>query len=160
MNNSEEESFSSFSQNIQSGPSRVFYIDASRCIALFLTVYAHLYAVNSNVRLYIYAFHMPLFFLISGYLHNNTKLEDLFQKLLKKLLVPFLFFLAIGYLYFVISSRSLRVDVIYDSLKGIILGKSIIANDILWFLLAFFWVLTIGNLMILYPFSSLSQRTN
>ena len=152
---SSEESFSSCLQNQQHGSSRLFFIDASRSIALFLTVYAHLYSVNSNERLYIYAFHMPLFFLISGYLHNDTKPIVLFRKLSKKLLVPFVFFLAIGYLYFVISSRSLRFDVIFDSLKGIILGKSIIANDILWFLLALFWVRFIGNLIILYPVVSL-----
>lgn len=132
-------------------PHRLVYIDWARCIALFLTVFAHLYAVNSDVRLYIYAFHMPLFFLLSGYLHKNTAPGILIGKSAKRLLVPFAFFLFLGYLYFVISSGNLRGDIIKGSLRGIILGKSILANDILWFLLALFLVKTIGNLFILYP---------
>lgn len=118
---------------------------------MFLTVFAHLYAVNSDVRLYIYAFHMPLFFLLSGYLHKNTPPGILVVKSTKRLLVPFAFFLLLGYLYFVISSGSLRGDIIKGSVRGIILGKSILANDILWFLLALFLVKNIGNLFIIYP---------
>ena len=130
---------------------RLSYVDWARCIALFLTVFAHLYAVNSDVRLYIYAFHMPLFFLLSGYLHKNTPPGVLIGKSTKRLLIPFTFFLLLGYLYFVISSGSLRWDIIKGSVRGIILGKSILANDVLWFLLALYLVKNIGNLIILYP---------
>ena len=89
---------------------RLVFIDMARCMALFLTVFAHLYSVNSDVRLYIYAFHMPLFFLLSGYLHKNTSPGLLIGKSAKRLLIPFAFFLFLGYLYFVISSGSLRWD--------------------------------------------------
>ena len=130
---------------------RLVFIDMARCMALFLTVFAHLYSVNSDVRLYIYAFHMPLFFLLSGYLHKNTSPGLLIGKSAKRLLIPFAFFLFLGYLYFVISSGSLRWDIIKGSVRGIILGKSILANDILWFLLALFLVKNIGNLFILFP---------
>lgn len=135
----------------QAGSRRIPFIDATRCIALFLTVFAHLYSVDSEVRLYVYAFHMPLFFLLSGYLHRDTHSGILIVKMARRLLVPFAFFLFLGYLYFVISSGNLRSDIIKGSIRGIILGKSILANDILWFLLAFFLVRIIGNLFILYP---------
>ena len=130
---------------------RLFYVDLTRCIALFLTVFAHLYSADSKVRLYVYAFHMPLFFLLSGYLHKDFQLGDLVRKVMRRLLVPFTFFMFLGYLYFVVSSRNLRPDIILGSIRGIILGKSILANDILWFLLALFFVKVIGNLFILYP---------
>lgn len=94
---------------------------------------------------------MPLFFLLSGYLHKNIPPDILIVKSAKRLLVPFTFFLFLGYLYFVISSGSLRVDIIKGTVRGIILGKSILANDILWFLLALYLVKNIGNLFILYP---------
>lgn len=94
---------------------------------------------------------MPLFFLLSGYLHKNTPSGILVGKMARRLLVPFAFFLFLGYLYFVISSGGLRLDIIKGSIRGIILGKSILANDILWFLLALFFVKIIGNLFILYP---------
>lgn len=94
---------------------------------------------------------MPLFFLLSGYLHKNTPPDILIGKSARRLLVPFAFFLFLGYLYFVISSGSPRFDIIRGSIRGIVLGKSILANDILWFLLALFLVKVIGNLFILYP---------
>lgn len=97
---------------------------------------------------------MPLFFLLSGYLHKNTPPGILISKTTKRLLIPFAFFLFLGHLYFVISSGSLRGDIIKGSVRGIILGKSILANDILWFLLALFLVKNIGNLFILYPLTA------
>lgn len=133
---------------------RLSFIDSARCIALFLTVFAHLYSVDSVVRLYIYAFHMPLFFFLSGFLHKDAPTGALVFKMARRLLIPFAFFLLIGYLYFVISSMSWRQDIIRGSIRGIILGKSILANDILWFLLALFLVRIIGNFFILYPKTS------
>ena len=138
----------------QAGTHRLVFIDTARCIALFLTVFAHLYSVDSNVRLYIYAFHMPLFFLLSGFLHKDSPSDFLIVKTVRRLLVPFSFFLVLGYLFFVISSGSPRWDIVKGSVRGIILGKSILANDILWFLLALFLVKIIGNLFILYPRTS------
>jgi fucose 4-O-acetylase-like acetyltransferase len=77
---------STLETNSQARSHRLVYFDLARCMAFFLTVFAHLYSVNSGVRLYIYAFHMPLFFLLSGYLHKNTSPGILIGKSAKWLL--------------------------------------------------------------------------
>jgi len=133
-------------------PSRFLYLDYARSIALFLVVFAHLYSVDSEVKLYIYAFHMPFFFLVSGFLHKDDNLKHLVTKLSKKLLIPFCVFLFIGYLFYAIASQSIALGVILDSIKGVIVGKSIVANDILWFLLVLFQVRILGCLTIRRPF--------
>ncbi len=78
---------------------RILFLDYARTIALFLVVFAHLYSVDSNVKLYIYAFHMPFFFIASGILHKDENIIHLVKKLIKKLLIPFCIFLFIGYVF-------------------------------------------------------------
>ena len=97
---------------------------------------------------------MPLFFLLSGYLHKNRSPYDLFLKTSRRLLIPFIFFLILGYLYFVVSSANPRVDVIRGTLSGIVFGKTIVANEILWFILTLFIVRNLGNLFIIHPIIS------
>ncbi len=47
---------------------RVKYLDIAKGLGIILVVWAHAKGPYSK---YIYQFHMPLFFIISGYLHNN-----------------------------------------------------------------------------------------
>ena len=47
---------------------RIFWIDALRGIGIFLVVLGHTFWKGHNV---IYAFHMPLFFFISGILFKT-----------------------------------------------------------------------------------------
>ncbi|HIZ81370.1 MAG TPA: acyltransferase family protein [Candidatus Mediterraneibacter pullistercoris] len=48
--------------------SRIIWIDNLRCIAMFICVMGHVYmgTTPDTLRYYIYSFHMPLFFAISG----------------------------------------------------------------------------------------------
>lgn len=133
---------------------RILYIDYARSIALFIVVFAHLYSVDSNVKLFFYAFHMPFFFLVSGILHRDAEFVPLLKKLTMRMLIPFCFFLLIGYLYFVLSSHSLAFGILFSSIKGIMIGKDITANDILWFLIALFWVRIMGNWFIRHPLTA------
>lgn len=130
---------------------RIIYLDYARSIALFLVVFAHLYSVDSDVKLYIYAFHMPFFFLVSGMLYREADYGALLKKMIYRVLIPFCFFIIIGYLYCAMSSKSLALGVIYGSVAGIVMGKDITANDILWFFISLFWVRIMGNWFIRNP---------
>ena len=46
---------------------RLNYLDYAKGIGILLVVLGHIY--NNSVKLWIYSFHMPLFFIISGYLY-------------------------------------------------------------------------------------------
>jgi hypothetical protein len=94
---------------------------------------------------------MPFFFLVSGMLHKDTDYGALLKKMIYRMLIPFCFFIIIGYLYCVVSSRSLAFGAIYGSVTGIVMGKGITANDILWFFIALFWVRIMGNWFIRNP---------
>ena len=51
---------------------RYNYIDISKGIGILMVVWAHILLVGVSHSM-IYAFHMPLFFFISGFLFNKEK---------------------------------------------------------------------------------------
>ena len=84
---------------------RIPMLDYARLLTAFLVIYGHLfpYEPNNYVRAFIYQFHMPLFFVISGMLHKYNGSVQLY-KYVRTILVPvvsfaFLFFIVTGLLY-------------------------------------------------------------
>ena len=47
---------------------KINYIDYSKGIAILFVIFGHVYWGNNIVTTWIYSFHMPLFFIISGFL--------------------------------------------------------------------------------------------
>ena len=92
---------------------RLTYIDLAKGFAILMVVAGHLaqYCLNGasakNVFNFIYSFHMPLFFFLSGYVaslsRNRIKKGNIlpfFIKKLKSLLLPFLVWGIVIYLLF------------------------------------------------------------
>lgn len=70
------------------------YLDILRGIGIFYVVWGHIIH-NGSVFQYIYSFHMPLFFFISGVLFIPSKYKstsDYIKKKVKSLLIPYFFF--------------------------------------------------------------------
>ena len=131
---------------------RIIYLDYAKIVVTFLVVYGHLISMSAPERPYIYAFHMPFFFLVSGMLHKS---KESFINGVKdatlKLFVPSVFFMAVYRVY------QFGWDLFYDglcfsvafptmlsnlwmSVKSIILGNhDIMGNGVCWFLFALFW---------------------
>ncbi len=73
---------------------RIAYIDVAKGIVIFLMVVGHSYSKPNNIITYIYSFHMPFFFLISGVLYgyrvqNGGHLILNFNRKVKTLLLPY-----------------------------------------------------------------------
>lgn len=104
----------------------------------------------------IFAWHMPLFFIISGYFYKCVDGNTMFIKNWKGLLIPYLItsflLVSIGYIkkdegWNSISSALLSMYVASGS-KG---NPTVLANyfiGALWFLLALFWCRTLYNLIL------------
>ncbi|WP_033149723.1 acyltransferase family protein [Prevotella sp. RM4] len=82
---------------------RIAYLDVSRIIVAFLVIFGHLYTYSddNDVRIFIYEFHLPFFFLVSGMLHKQSEPMPSIKKYTRLLLVPVLSFCA---LFFIFSS--------------------------------------------------------
>lgn len=74
--------------------SRFDYLDLAKGIGILLVVWAHILITGWSHQI-IYAFHMPLFFFISGMLFNKAKYSSFRQFITaraKRLLVPYLIY--------------------------------------------------------------------
>lgn len=74
---------------------RETYIDIAKGIGIILVVIGHLHGINHIIHDFFYLFHMPLFFIISGYLYNHNNiipLKTFIKHKIKRLIIPFLFF--------------------------------------------------------------------
>jgi len=133
---------------------RYYWVDISKFLGLFLVVLGHLpmsgYGTNS-LLIWLYSFHMPLFFIISGFLDKDK--EFCIKKYFYRLLVPFLIMYIIGYfllyLPITISHNDFSVQALFiRPLLGIVLGDtkySALTLGPLWFILAMFIVKMIDS---------------
>lgn len=91
---------------------RIHYLDYAKGIAIILVVLGHIFS-GGNVKTYIYSFHMPLFFIISGYLFNYSNVKsfkEFINKKIKAYLIPYVTFSIINILgYYLLSGLSLIV---------------------------------------------------
>lgn len=88
---------------------RLQFIDNMKCIGIVLVIFGHL-TIPQGLSHWIYLFHMPLFFVISGYLFSDKKLEaplkDFAKKSALKYLVPYALFGGIQVAYFALKSAA------------------------------------------------------
>lgn len=83
---------------------RYDWIDSLKGFAILLVVIGHLNFVSNELNQYIYSFHMPLFFFISGYLLsigkylNNGKF--FLRKKVHSLIMPYFLFSLISYIFY------------------------------------------------------------
>ena len=115
---------------------RIQWIDIAKGLGIILIILGHT-SNNAILSKYIYCFHVPLFFLISGYLY--TKRDNLIKRKTKSLLLPYCIFSILSFGYWLIE-RMFREQEI-SSLKVfanifIAQGPSekFIYNAALWFL--------------------------
>lgn len=120
---------------------RIHWIDTFKGIGILLVVIGHIWEPS---RTYIYAFHMPLFFFISGYLYKPVpNIKSYFFKKSLQLLVPYLSFLLVIGLLFSIASMSDPAN-LQEFCKSFvkILLKGIYGGRILMGWLGVFWFIT------------------
>lgn len=122
------------------------YIDLMRGIGIILMVAGHV-DFGEGFDRFIHAFHMPLFFLVSGYLSKDKQSVDLItvvKKNAKSLLIPYF---AFGTMYAtahiaLASSSGERVERALGSFSSLLWNNTegLAFADALWFLTAMFLV--------------------
>ena len=129
-------------------------IDIAKGIGIYLVCLGHTTS-NEILLKWIYSFHMPLFFFLSGIFHSQA--ENYFEFLKKKiraLLVPYLFFAITLFMFFLLVSKKIGFSAgenlsVKENFIGIFIGTEIPNfsrvdwGGHLWFLLALFLVANI-----------------
>lgn len=124
---------------------RIEWIDLCKAIGIFLVVFAH---VDTTVvsSVYIFGFHMPLFFFLSGVVFNYEKytVKSFIKSRFNGLIIPYVFFYLITYVYWLFIERNVRpLDMTWwQPLIGLFQGTGHYTahNGILWFLPCLFVV--------------------
>lgn len=117
-------------------------LDILRGIAILFVILGHITRIP-ELQTYIWGFHLPLFFVISGYLFDKNKYNSTKQFIVKKtksLLIPYAFFYIVTFLYWILIERNIRGGEysIINQLIGLIYGKYSLDymgfNGALWFI--------------------------
>jgi acyltransferase len=135
--------------NLSKSSERLNYIDIAKGIAIILVVFGHTYRNDDSLKIAIYAFHLPLFFFISGFFFKEDKYHtyrDFIKSKFTSLLLPYLTFYILSYVYWLAFERFVRPSdaeiPFYKPLIGLILGtdyKDLMRpNGALWFLVGLF----------------------
>lgn len=138
---------------------RIAWADTAKAIGIFLVVLGHLSIINGrDLGLCIFSFHMPLFFILSGYFTpqpGTIKSGEYIKNSVKQLIVPYLFFMLLTWPLFApiiwLNRQGFDISSIWELLWKTIVGIlipfnndpypwSIFYNGAMWFLLGLFWV--------------------
>ena len=120
---------------------RLDYVDVCKWLGISLVIFGHM-KMPGEVLQWIYAFHMPLFFVLSGYTYRAQRIDKEFlMKKIKTIYVPFLLFALI----FCRGEMSSWAYIAYGSRNALDMAGT---YTVLWFLPCFFAaVLVFSSLM-------------
>lgn len=124
-------------------------IDAAKGVAIALVVLGHAKGIPGEFTILVYSFHVPLFFLLSGWLSHRRNTQTAAQAsstLGRTLLVPYAFFFFVAYGYWLltrqIGEKALRWGQVpwWEPLGGLLtgIGPQLYVHPALWFLPALF----------------------
>lgn len=90
------------------GHQRIIWIDYAKAIGIFLVILGHV-PIPGDLKWWIYGMHMPLFFIISGYLNSATELSPLehLKRIANSLLVPYVIYAAFISIIYCVIKRNL-----------------------------------------------------
>ena len=133
--------------------------DILKGIGILSVIIGHNISFDSPIRLFIYSFHMPLFFLCAGYFQKNISPCTQIKKDFKRLVFPYLGVSVV----LLLSSLLLWIHnsdypIVTNTVLPLIWGAGGPHNEVLyfyqilpltqlWFLLALFWGKTVSNLL-------------
>lgn len=123
--------------------SRIEYIDIAKALGIMLVIAGHVVSSNTEIKRILYAFHMPLFFMLSGMLlksKNEYRFETWRTIVYKKLRTLMLPYFVWALVYSAFSFKHLAL-IVYGTRETLIDAESLTS---LWFLpvmfLAFLYV--------------------
>jgi len=137
---------------------RIAWIDILKGIGILLVVFGHI-TPDGTAKTFIYSFHMPLFFFVSGYVfdpYRHPQYRDFFIKRFKSIILPFILFYVLSHIVSliissVLASQPLAAIHYYHPLLGLFIANSewtqAVNNVPLWFLPCLFITVNILYLL-------------
>lgn len=122
-------------------------IDIMKGVGIIAVIIGHC-VLPTIIKNFIYSWHMPLFFIISGYFHKSTSIKNTIKKNFYSILAPYLatslFMVILNFFH-----DNPYPNIHFHTITAIFVGSGTWGNNIsifetyfvgvLWFLLALFW---------------------
>ncbi|MDU6533812.1 MAG: acyltransferase family protein [Intestinibacter bartlettii] len=115
---------------------RLDYLDYTKGFGILLVIIGHIFNSDTIIKTWIYSFHMPLFFIISGCLFKigEINIRETFKKKIKHLIIPYILFSCLMILLKLLIYRHITGE-IKSYILYFVTGTGF---DALWFLLCLF----------------------
>lgn len=136
-------------QNLSQTTNRIGWVDWSKAIGILLVVMGHSEYSNPDIVPMIFMVHMPLFFVVSGYLFNADKsLKIITGKNFRGLLIPYILYNMLFVAYWILLGIFKTIagqdfswgDCMLTPMRNFVFGIAIGNFDgPTWFLLALIW---------------------
>lgn len=132
--------------SITQNNSRKYWLDYAKVIGIFLMIYGH-GDLCGDLYNYVYSFHMPMFFFISGILYKPLPLCDTIKRNWRGLLIPYFLLNLLCYLpqlLALIWHGTLTIDMVFYSWGAVLLGLGYNSKGFIpistpcWFIYALF----------------------
>lgn len=124
---------------------RIKWVDLAKGLGIILVIIGHCVYLGHFVHNWIFSFHMPLFFILSGLFFKKDDPVHLIRKKYRQLIVPFIVFCAIGTAFTLVIPECRKVsleEILGDIYSGY--PNSINVSSI-WFLVCLFIVYILFN---------------
>lgn len=136
---------------------RISWIDLAKCFGIFFIVLGHVYIEDALIRRILYSFHVPLFFILSGFTYKHKKNKTFILNKIRTLYIPYIVCAIISILIYLLLGSVLGQDVslnfsdLVKNLFGMLYANASVGNMLwnrpLWFIPALFVCLIIINLI-------------
>ncbi len=118
------------------------FVDLLKGFGIFLVVWGHTMTPRS---IYIYSFHMPLFFFLSGYVHKDRPLPAFLGAKIRSLYIPYFIFSGLSWLFYLaqylVDRRFENIASHLPKLQSLLTGSADNGgNNPIWFLTCIFVV--------------------
>lgn len=139
---------------------RLLWVDIAKCIAILLMVIGHEVNDLSTLHVIIFSFHMPLFFILSGYTSSRVSNWQKFFKKLQKNFIHVWILAVIMIIMLGIENLIFLKEFSFSSFcqsvfKGVVWGSNIpaiglMSVGVMWFLFVFFWAKLLFDVLQIY----------
>lgn len=120
---------------------RINWIDWAKSICMFFVILGHCHIKDSQILIvqYIYSFHMPLFFMLSGILCKSSFSLTSLKKDIRFLLIPYVVYGSMLILFHSVTSHTYNFFYLYTNILVLLKGYDASVGPI-WFLFALFFI--------------------
>lgn len=125
--------------------SRDLQIDITKGIAIVLMIIGHCSLFGGTIRYLIFSFHMPLFFIFSGYFFRDKSIVEVVKTGFDRLVKPYFIYAILTEVFYRLFWRKSVINFLLDIIfahggpKHTIVFPTESSIGPIWFLMAIFW---------------------